>query len=207
MARTTQFIGNPNMRLFQSSFASPDLRQMVRDIELDQDELIREVLTRIGKDLKTFVQSYTNVMRPGDYRAQFGVFAYLTPPDRTKVEWSAFAKWWDIPRPAHPGGWADITGDLRLKYEVSVTKDGEADYTLTLQNTSDHAAFVEARHGFWVVTGVFDPGGRVDSIIRNTFDYLSRRYITGPRGGRRLGPPTADVLNLGGTGIEVVGTP
>lgn len=187
--------GNRNMRLFRSSFqASPDMAEMFRDVNLSTDEMILQVLTEIRADVLRFLKGYTVKTRPGDYRAQFGpLFAGRTAPDRNKVEWSSFANWWKIPRPMHPGGWADITMELRQGYVSEVQNNGPADYTLTLDNTSEHAPFVEAMAGMFVVEGVFDPGSSVMRAIEHAFNKISRQTIIGPRGGRKLSKPTASV--------------
>lgn len=204
---TPRLPGPRNTRLFRTSFeASPDMRHMVRDIQMDTDELIGVVFEEVRRDLLRFVKGYTNVSRPGDYRAQFGpLFRGKKGPDRNKVEWKDFVNWWKIPRPAHPGGWADITEELKNSYVATVTRLGPADYVLSLDNTAPHAKFVEAKDGFFVVEGVFTPGGYVEHSIRKTFDFLSKRFTKGPRGGRRLSTPTTEVTNPDGTGVRVTG--
>lgn len=201
--------GPRSMRLFKSSFdQNPDMRSPWRDVEMDTGELIREVLAEVRRNMIQFLRGYTNVARPGDYRAQFGpLFAGRPAPDRNKVEWSAFANWWNKPRAAHPGGWADITTDLMAKYKSEVIQNGPADFVLTLDNTSEHAPYVEAMAGFFVVEGVFEPGGYVQRSIEKAFNYMSRRVVRGPRGGRRgLSAPTvmttSDGTSISARGIE-----
>ncbi len=201
--------GPRNMRLFKSSFdSSPEMRGAFREVEMTIDEMIEAVLAEIRLDMLRFLKGYTNVSAKGDYRAQFGpLFTGRKAPDRDKVEWKDFTKWWNIDRPKHPGGWADITLDLRNSYESEVRKNGDADYTLTLDNTSDHAKYVEAMAGLFVVEGVLDAGGYVHRSIEKAFAFISRRYETGPRGGRRLGSRTVRVETPVGNSVQVTGVP
>lgn len=90
-------------------------------------------LDRAGKLIVEELQSYTSEMRP---------------PVRAG----------NPPRPAHPGHWADISGDLRDAYDFGVANNRNG-VTLRLMNTMSYAIYLEERDGFFVLRGVFDAGG------------------------------------------------
>jgi hypothetical protein len=157
---------------------------MTRDIQLDTGDLILEVLETARRDLIVFLRSYTNVLRPPDFRVSyyFGL-----------VEGLPAAK---APRRAHPGGWADISHELKKGYKSEIIQHGPADYELSLENTAPHAAFVEAKAGFWVVSGVFTPGGKVERSITWAFNFLSRKLRVGKRGAASYGKPTVQTMTV-----------
>ncbi len=68
-------------------------------------------------------------------------------------------------RPAHPGGWADVSKELMegYGYRVTVRRGGAQ---LEIFNTAGHAVHLEARDGYFVVTGVMDEGGPVWQALR-----------------------------------------
>lgn len=106
------------------------------------------------------------------------------------------------PRRAHPGGWADVTGNLANAYSFEVTAGGARlvwgpegpttgtedqpvatvprpvgigviprkiiarDVTLWLRNTMDYAAALEAKDGYFVLSGVAEQGGPLDAALR-----------------------------------------
>jgi hypothetical protein len=69
-------------------------------------------------------------------------------------------------RRAHPGHWADISGDLARSYWWKIEEHADGT-VLAIGNSSGHAAFVEARDGFFVISGVMDRGGPVAEAIRD----------------------------------------
>lgn len=77
-----------------------------------------------------------------------------------------------VPRPKHPGNWADITYDLRDSYVwfVAPIHDG---WEVTIGNISDHAALVEAMAGYYVIDGIFDSGGVYDQCLKAAIDKLA----------------------------------
>lgn len=68
-------------------------------------------------------------------------------------------------RPAHPGGWADITGRLAASYGFEVRRAGPR-WELAILNTAPYAPRLEARDAFFVVRGVGEKGGPVDRALR-----------------------------------------
>lgn len=78
----------------------------------------------------------------------------------------------DPPRPARLGHWADISGQLAASYSYKVerTFDGAR---LTLMNGAEYAAALEAKEGYFVLGGVVDRGGPVESAIRQAVAIIS----------------------------------
>lgn len=104
-------------------------------------------------------------------------------------------------RRAHPGGWADITGNLANAYAFEVLAKGtrlvwstegpttgtedspvgvEAqpnvqgsvprsldtdELILALSNSMDYAAALEAKDGYYILTGLADAGGPLESVL------------------------------------------
>lgn len=68
-------------------------------------------------------------------------------------------------RRAHPGHWADVTGQLANSYRFEVYRTGNV-VTLALINGSEHAAHLERREGYFVLSGVMQRGGMVELAIR-----------------------------------------
>lgn len=96
-------------------------------------------------------------------------------------------------RRAHPGGWADVTGQLAASYYFAVTVGGKrivwtepnkpgddnivtqggvprklppGRLALVLGNMAEHAVYLEARDGYYVLTGVTEEAGPIVSAIR-----------------------------------------
>jgi hypothetical protein len=68
------------------------------------------------------------------------------------------------PRHAHPGHWADVTSNLANAYSFEV--DVGDDYgQLMLKNSMEYAAYLEAKNGYFVLSGVLEPGGPVERAI------------------------------------------
>ncbi|GAB5520337.1 MAG: hypothetical protein RhofKO_25880 [Rhodothermales bacterium] len=75
-------------------------------------------------------------------------------------------------RPAHVGGWANVSGDLESSYAYQVlVQNGRA--TLRLTNTSGHAIYVEAMEGYFVLQGIADSAG--DPAVVRLREEISRR--------------------------------
>lgn len=62
------------------------------------------------------------------------------------------------PRQAHPGGWADVSGQLAISYHYEVRRLGPTTFELILSNNAEYAEALEARDGYFVIAGVFDSG-------------------------------------------------
>lgn len=107
------------------------------------------------------------------------------------------------PRRAHPGGWADVTGNLANAYSSEVVANNgvrlawvpagpttgteaapvsaapaigmggglppslrSSSITLWLTNTMEYAAALEAKDGYYVVSGIAEQGGPLDAALR-----------------------------------------
>lgn len=68
------------------------------------------------------------------------------------------------PRQAHPGGWADVTGNLANAYGAEVQSFGD-EVVLLLTNTMEYAAYLEARDAYYVLEGVAADGGPVQQLM------------------------------------------
>lgn len=99
------------------------------------------------------------------------------------------------PRSAHPGQWADITSNLANAYRFELYAGGarirwtdagaelrvqgsfteRIDFPLELRliNGMEYAAELEARDGYWVLSGVADPGGPLESALRTVLARLA----------------------------------
>lgn len=78
-------------------------------------------------------------------------------------------------RRAHPGGWADVRGTLALSYDYKVVAT-ERGANLILINTAGYAVYLELMDGFYVLSGVHEPGGPVDTILREHAEKIGFKY-------------------------------
>lgn len=118
-----------------------DFAPMLKAVQADTDTKIRLLLEAVGVETIALLRSVTNERRP--------------PVRRGEGE-----------RSAHPGHWADITGALANAYAFSVERDPQGGWVLILTNSMAYAAYLEARDGFFVLSGVLEPGGPVDRALR-----------------------------------------
>lgn len=126
--------------MIKFSFSEPNISEGLNEIEEDALERGRLLLEMAGAETVAYLRSLTDRMQPPVRKAEG-------------------------PRPAHPGNWADITGDLARGYGYTVDK-GVDHVDLTLWNREDYAAALEAKDGYYVLSGVAEPGGPLDAAIR-----------------------------------------
>lgn len=141
------------------SVDQPDWVEAIQAIEADAASKLRMVVEAIGPEVVAYLRSHTSEMRP----------PARIPSTRTRTG----------PRPAHPGHWADVTGQLAASYASDVQGDARS-VTLTLSNSAEYAVHLERREGFWVLSGVMDPGGPVEQALRRAV----QRYAPGWEVGR-----------------------
>src|SRR4051812_15371875 len=103
------------LSLFTTQLSDPDMADFMSSIELTMDEWIHEILQLVAVDVKTYLISYTSKMNPPRYRRKFT----LVNDVRTKVTRKTVGSI-SPDRPAHPGGWSDVEGDLRDNYYARV---------------------------------------------------------------------------------------
>lgn len=78
-------------------------------------------------------------------------------------------------RRAHPGGWADVRGTLAGSYSYRV-EPTEFGAKLILINTAEYAVYLELMDGFYVLSGVGEKGGPIDTILREKAESLGFKY-------------------------------
>lgn len=200
--------GTPKaMRLFEASVASPDLTDMIKNLEVSITDQVHAVLEFVRKDELYFLKSYTDVEKPPRYQKRWTLQNDLV---RVQVPSSDRTGW----RPAHPGGWADVSDDLRKKYytRLDFVNNG---WRLTIGNNSEHAVYVEAMDGYFVVHGVLEPNGPVARSIKKATLELGIKWKftaggksmadnlgteTSLQGSPRTGIAEAPTMDLGGEG-------
>lgn len=111
----------------------------VAELEASTLDKVEALANLIGASTIAYLQSYTDEMRPPIHKG-------------------------DPQRLAHPGHWGDVTTNLKKGYRYAVERVG-GQVQLTLANDVEYAATLEQREGFWVLTGVADPGGPVEQAI------------------------------------------
>lgn len=121
--------------------------ETIRQIEVDTGAKVLLLLDEIGQLTVEYLQSITSERRPPVY------------PDQSF-------------RYAHPGHWADRSGDLAAAYRYEV--DGQR-FRLTIINDDPggYGAILEARVGFFVVTGVTNAGGPVEKAMQRAIQIVA----------------------------------
>ncbi len=120
---------------------------MFAALEMDVNEKIRNLLESVGSEVIAYLRSLTGETRP---------------PARSG----------GVDRKAHPGGWADVTGMLANSYGFEVLQQNGG-WVLRLFNTAEYAAELEAREGFFVLSGVAEAGGPVEQAIRRVIPIVA----------------------------------
>ena len=128
------------------------------------DKKVFIVLSTVRDEILEYLQSYIGELRP---------------PERKVKHFGGNP---EAPRPAHPGHWADISKNLKEGYRAEVERDANGQWQLKIWNEAkdpkgnDIAPFVEARAGYFVVSGIMDPDGPVRHAIFEAF----RRFTGDP---------------------------
>jgi hypothetical protein len=79
-------------------------------------------------------------------------------------------------RPAHPGHWADRSGDLARAYDYVVLPT-TLGYQLILTNDMEYAEDLEGMSGFFVLSGAIDENGPVEKSMRLVMADISPDWI------------------------------
>jgi hypothetical protein len=127
-----------------------DLDGVVLDldaIEADVMDKLTAIAEMVGVETVAFLRSHTAEMRP--------------PARRGGPR-----------RPAHPGHWADVTGQLANGYEWEVRR-GANEVTLILKNGVEYAVWLEMHEGYFVLGPVVDPGGPAEQALRRAADRIA----------------------------------
>lgn len=121
------------------SVRKPDWQKAIQGLAVETEQKIRLVMEAVAVETIAYLKSHTAERRPPARRG--GPL-----------------------RPAHPGHWADVTGQLVNSYAWEVNPiDGGT--RLVLRNDAEYAVYLEARDGFFVLSGVTDPGGPVEEAL------------------------------------------
>jgi hypothetical protein len=143
------------------------------EIVVDADDVfnniaqtLEDVAEAVGALTIAYLRSLTNEMRPpiGAQRRMglLGLGRGQQGP-REAIEYMSRGK--GGPRPAHPGHWADVTGQLALSYSYEVRRTFGG-IELVLKNNAEYAMALEAHDGYFVLTGVTEPGGPAEQALR-----------------------------------------
>lgn len=109
-------------------------------VKMDEMQKMRNALEMIGRDVVAFLRSTTSTTRPA-------------------------ARAGEPRRKAHPGGWADVTGNLANAYAFEIIQDGSG-FVLRFENSMEYAATLEERDGYYVLSGVTESGGPVEQALK-----------------------------------------
>jgi len=122
----------------------------IEGMAVDTVQKLVLICEAIGAETIAYLRSHTNEMRP---------------PARipyTKVKTGI--------RRAHPGHWADRTGQLAASFDYDVSRPEPGVVLLTMRNVAEYAVYLEAHEGYWVLRGVTEPGGPVDKALRRAVE-------------------------------------
>jgi hypothetical protein len=119
---------------------SEDILREIEAVRISEMQKVRNVAEMVGHETIAFLRSKTGETQPPLRAGQ---------PSRR----------------AHPGGWADVSGNLALAYEFEILEEPDG-WLVHFRNGMEYAAILEARDGYFVLRGVTDPGGPVDRALR-----------------------------------------
>lgn len=138
------------------SVESRGVRESIAALQLDERQKLALVLQRVGIETIAYLRSLTTEMRPPARRFPGAPLGGM--------------------RRAHPGHWADVSSQLALAYSWEVEERGD-EVVLALRNSAEHAVFVEARDGFFVLSGVADAGGPVEQALRKVIPEIAPGWV------------------------------
>ncbi len=167
--------------LFKSQLDDPDMQGMLEGIEQTMDEWTGDILRLVIQETLAYLRSFTNRSNPprsGYYRK----FKWEKDPDypddrgfrgdKTKKSDRDSER-----RPAHPGNWSDVSGVMVAGYYGKIEKLSNGSWSGVIGNRDHDALFVEAKFGYFVVTGVFRPNGPVMQVLRKNI----KKYAPGSK--------------------------
>ena len=131
--------------MIRYSVDQPDWSAQIERLALDAHAKMYLVAEAIGVETIAYLRSLTSEMRP----------PARVPGTKTVTG----------VRRAHPGHWADVTGQLAASYDHEVQRIGRSEVVLSLMNHAEYAAHLERRDGYYVLSGVTDPGGPVEQAL------------------------------------------
>ena len=141
------------------------LDQLAQALAVDTIERLRLAMEQVGQETVDYLKS---LVEPAEWRpalARSRRTGNLYQPSFIGPRRANSRIQLEGPRRAHPGHWADRSGQLALSYSYEVTADANG-VSLAIRNTAEYAFWVEVHDGFFVVSGVMDEGGPVDVAFR-----------------------------------------
>ena len=122
------------------SVRKPDVQKALQELVATTEQKIKLVMEAVAVETIAYLKSFQ---------------ADRKPPHKTVPP---------PPGPYHPGGWRDITSQLVNSYGWEINPiDGGV--RLVLKNDAEYAVYLEHRDGFFVLSGVTDPGGPVEQAL------------------------------------------
>lgn len=172
-----------------------DFLEELAQTEIANGHTFLYILESVGWDTISHLRSHVGGTRPPigarTVKGASGEYTYVPPRGRAEG-----------PRPAHPGGWADVTTNLANAYRFeiwannrrvrwveqplglvpegspfsygvepmvvsgSIPAKPKPPFELVFLNDMEYAAYLEAMDGFFVLSGVTEPGGPIDRALR-----------------------------------------
>jgi hypothetical protein len=115
--------------------------ELIAAVEVDALDRLDLAFQQLGQEVVDFLRSHVEGLTNPPYKAGEG------------------------PREVHPGEWSDRSGILAASYSYEVRRD-ERGVTLIFRNTAEYAFWVEAMEGYFVLSGITEPGGPVEEAFR-----------------------------------------
>lgn len=169
------------------------LRKRKREILAEQERLMKQLLDEVGRRTVEYLQGYTGedpptfswtdedakqvrerveaqpaIKRMDAAKRRIVVAAAMEKEKARRRRKARRAKG----RALHPGGWADVTNTLRDSYSYSVERVAGRGWRLSIKNDAKHAATMELRDGYFVVSGVAERGGPLQRTLREVVKEL-----------------------------------
>jgi hypothetical protein len=136
------------MSMLRLSIQHGDYVRRIAAVQMDTVEKITLVLEQVGIETIAYLRSLTNEIRPP-------------------------VKEGDAERRAHPGHWADRSGQLAGAYSWEIERRGRTEMALIFRNTAEHAMWLEVKEGFFVLHGVTEPGGPVQQALKKVIPQIA----------------------------------
>ena len=131
----------------------------------------RNALDAAGSDAIDYARSSTGEMKPPPPGGREVAVKFTTRAGE-EVEFVAWKGKNEGDRDTHPGGWADITGNLAAAYDHNVDTAGASLLELVLVNNMEYAAYLE-RQGYWILRGLFE--GYMQQLVEAYFNEAMKR--------------------------------
>lgn len=137
----TERVSNPGSGLIHAIIEDPEMIAEEEAIVDEVDDWAHRVLQQATRETLEHLEGFG----PG-----------INPPPVTDPDGAM--------RPAHPGGWSDITNSLVHSYDSEVVKR-EDGWEGAIVNTDPDARYLEGKDGLYVVSGVELPGGPLHEAV------------------------------------------